>query len=308
MSLQFKAGRLPHDPRPPRVRLRRLAGATLTPPPQSDWGCDQMNYMALNDQIGCCTIASKDHQISGQQWYGQSQSVVIPDAETLKAYSAISGYDPATGRNDNGATMQASLDYWRKVGIAGYKIEAFAQIDPRDLDMIRVCIDSFGAVDTGMWFPDFAMDQFDNGQVWDLRGIRRYRNDGGHCVPLIGYGRDYLDCWTWGRRQRMTIEFFQRFFDEVWAVADRNWQRPDGTVPNGIDGARANAEFQALTGEQGPFVEAPPAPNPNPEPNPNPVPVEDVDDELVAAFKAYSAATADFTRSFDTWYQGTYGG
>lgn len=291
MTVRFQAGRLPHDPRPGRVRLRRLAGATLSPPPQSDWGSDLMNYMALNDQMGCCTISSKDHLISAQQWFGQAESVQIPDAETLKAYSAVSGYDPATGRNDNGASMQDSLDYWRKTGIGGYQIEAFAQVDAGDLDMIRTCIDAFGAVDTGMWFPDFAMEQFNAGQTWDLGRIRRYRNAGGHCVPIVGYGADYFDCWTWGRRQRMTVEFFRRFFDEVWAVADRNWQRPDGTVPNGIDGKAANAEFVALTGELGPFSEVAPTPEPSPEPDnpPSPDSTNAADADLIAAFDFWRA-------------------
>lgn len=259
----FIPGRLPHDPRPARVRLRRVLGATLKPPPARDWGCPAMDYMALNDQLGCCTIASKDHMITGQQFYGQAQAATITDADTLRAYSAVSGYDPATGTNDNGATLQDSLNYWRKTGIGGYRIESFAQVDARDLDLIRTCIDAFGAVDAGMWFPDFAEQQFNAGQVWDIPARRRYRNLGGHCVPIVAYGADFFDCWTWGRRQRMSLAFFTRFVDETWAVADANWQRPDGSIPNGIDGAAANAEFKSLVGVAGPFNEAvspPPSP------------------------------------------------
>jgi hypothetical protein len=263
-----------------------------------------MNYMALNDRIGCCTIADKAHAVTSLEFYGQRQTVVVSDAEVLKAYSAVSGYDPRTGANDNGATLQDAYDYARKVGFVidgkTYQLEAFAQLDAIyrrgnvDWDLIRVCIDAFSGVSVGMVFPDFAMDQFDTGQVWDWNGQRRYREEGGHDVLLVGYGGAgagaYFDCWTWGRRQRMTLPFMQRFIEEYWTHGDADWRRADGTVPNGIDAAAANAEFQQLTGEAGPgWLGSDPAPTPDPAPSPDPAPT-DADRALVAAQNAWRAA------------------
>ena len=303
-------GRLPYDPTKPNVRLRRRRGATLSPPAQSDWGCDAMNTMALNDDLGCCTISAKVHIVTSQQFYGQSRTVVVPDAEVLKGYQAVSGYKPGQPRTDVGATMQDSYDYWRKTGFlvsgASYRIEAFAEIPTGsrgelDHDMIKTCIDAFGAVDMGMSFPDFAMDQFDANQVWDYNPRKRFNIDGGHDAPYIGYGGSgagaYYDVWTWGRRQRMSVAFAERFCEEFWTHGERDWQRLDGTVPNGIDGQAALAEFEALVNGDGAAVGwdgAPPAPvdppvDPTPEPDP-PAPVGDPDGELSHAFDVWRAA------------------
>ena len=292
-------GRKPKDLTSPRVRLRRKAGATVYYRPQADWGCDAMNTMALNDRLGCCTISAKVHLITSQQFYGQGRTVVVPDAEVLKGYTAVSGYDPKTGRNDVGATMQDSFDYFRKTGfVAGgqtYKIEAFAEVAHDDIDLIKLCIDNFGGVDVGMWFPDYAEKQFDAGQVWDVPRNNRYQNLGGHDVPIIGYGADYFDCWTWQRRQRMTIPFFLKNMDEVWAQGDRDWQRADGTVPSGLDADGAQAQFAQVVGGDGPGWDSPDVPpvviDPPVEP---PVPAEDADRKLAEAFD-------NFTTDFSMW-------
>lgn len=294
-------GRLPYDRTKPNVMLRRLAGATLKPPAQSDWGCEAMNTMMLNDQIGCCTMAAKGHLIAGQQFYGRGRTVIVSDQEILKGYSAVSGYDPATGRNDIGATLQDSYDYWRKTGflVGGelFSIEAFAEIPtgPRgELDhaLIRTCIDAFGGVDMGMSFPDYAMDAFDSNQEWDYQPKKRFNNAGGHDAPFVGYGPDYYDVWTWGRRQRMSVAFAERFCEEFWTHGEKDWQRPDGTVPNGIDGLAAQQEFEQLVNAAGPGWDGPivvPEPAPVPDPAP-PAPVGDPDGELLHAFDVWRAA------------------
>ena len=262
----YRLGRKSYDRTRPNVMLRRLRGATLSPPPARDWGCDAMDYMALNDELGCCTMSAKSHILTGQEFFGQSRGVVVPDSETLRGYSAVSGYDPKSGRNDNGATIQDSYDYMRKVGytVGGvtYRFESFAELDVVDRragvdhDLVKTCIDAFGAVDIGMVFPDFAMDQFDNNQVWDYTPRMRYQEEGGHDVCLVGYGGSgagsYYDCWTWSKRQRITVPFVERFFEEFWTQGEKDWQRPDGTVPNGIDGASAQVQFEQLTRASGP--------------------------------------------------------
>jgi hypothetical protein len=273
-----RLGRLPFDRTKPNVLLKRKTGATLNPPAQSDWGTELMNYMAKNDDLGCCTISDKAHVLTSQMWFGQSKQVIVPDPEVVRAYSAVSGYDPRSGRNDNGATLQDAFDWVRKNGFVvdgkNYRIESFAQIPTSargeiDFALIDTCIDAFGHVATGMSFPDFAMDQFNAGQAWDLPKTKRFNIEGGHDVPIVGYGGSgvgkYYDVWTWGRRQRVTVAFLSRFMEEFWTQGEKDWQRADGTIPNGIDGVTANAEFQQLVNTAGPgwdgsIVVTPPPP------------------------------------------------
>ena len=275
--MRYRLGRLPNDPAKPRVQLRPLIGATLTPPPSVDWvsGVKSWN-MAANDRLGDCTCAGAGHMVTQTEHYGQAHDVVIADADTIKMYSAISGYNPKTGAHDDGAELQDALGYWRKTGLAGYKIEAFAQIDASDLDLVRSAISVFGACYTGFAFPGSAMDQFDAGKPWTV--VKGSKNEGGHCVPIMGYDQASFTCITWGAAQKMDLAFYQKYFvpeNDVWVAIDTDWLRAVGTSPAGLDVATLNADYQALTGQPGPFQGVTPTPPPLGPPQPPP-PVEDL--------------------------------
>jgi len=255
---QYLLGRQPDDPRKPRVRLRALPGVTLTPPASRDWLSavpGPWGFLA-NDRLGDCVAAAAGHHAQAINWYGQALNQGVSDADTITMYSAISGYNPTTGANDNGAMLSDGLAYWQKSGIGGNKIAAYAQISATDLDLIRNCIAVFGGVYTGFNCPQSALDQFDKGQPWSV--VNRARIAGGHCVPIGGYGADYFECVTWGARQRMSVAFLQRYFDEFWVPIDLDWMRAAGTSPDGLDTATLNADYMALTGKPGPFVQVTP--------------------------------------------------
>lgn len=214
--------------------------------------------MLANDRLGCCVASGAGHHAQAVNWYGQALNQGVTDADTITMYSAISGYNPATGANDNGAMLSDGLAYWQRSGIGGNKIAAYAQINAQDLDLVRNCIAVFGGVYTGFNCPQSALDQFDKGQPWSV--VNRARIAGGHCVPIGSYGADYFECVTWGARQRMSVAFLQRYFDEIWVPIDLDWMRSAGTSPDGLDTDTLNADFMALTGKPGPFVQVTPPP------------------------------------------------
>jgi len=118
-----------HDPR--TLLLASYATAALpTPPASADltakvsaWG------MMDNDQIGDCTCAAAGHLI--MEWTANAKKMVTPsDKQIVAAYSAITGYNPTTGANDNGAVEIDVLNYWRQSGIAGHKIGAYMAVEP----------------------------------------------------------------------------------------------------------------------------------------------------------------------------------
>ena len=59
--------------------------------------------MMENDQIGDCTCAAAGHLI--MEWTANAgKKMVMPtDKQIVAAYSAVTGYNPETGANDNGA-------------------------------------------------------------------------------------------------------------------------------------------------------------------------------------------------------------
>jgi hypothetical protein len=285
----YALGRQPADPTQPKLRLRRTG--TVQAPETCDWLSQVARWGMLgNDQVGDCTMAGAAHVAMAVDKYGQNRDLTITDQQVLTAYSAVSGYNPADPATDVGATLQDALNYWRKQGLVGNTIAAFAFIDPQDLELVRACIAVFGAVYTGFNVPQSAMEQFNHGQPWTVTG--RTRMLGGHCVPLGAYTPDTFTCVTWGQTQTMDLGFYRRYFDEVAVPIDLDWMRANGTSPAGLDVAALNTDFTALTGQPGPF--------PNITPTPPPA---DPDHELLAAFTRWQRRhrTKDLTAAFNAW-------
>jgi hypothetical protein len=277
---RYALGRQPADPTKPKLRLR-AAPERPQPPAFVDWLSKVREWGMLgNDRVGDCTAAGAAHVAMAVDRYGQDRDLAISDADVLNMYSAISGYNPADPNTDVGATLQDACNYWHKTGIAGNTIAAYAWLNAQDLDLVRACIAIFGAVYTGFNFPASAMAQFNAGKPWTL--VNRTRIEGGHCVPIGAYDADSFTCVTWGRTQKMDVAFFRRYFDEVIVPVDLDWLRAAGTSPAGLDVATLNSDYQALTGQPGPFVDVVPPSPPTPEPNP--------DAGLVAAFTTWRTA------------------
>lgn len=179
--MTYRLGRQPNDPRKPRLRWNEYQVAAPTPPPSADWVSQVKSWpMSLNDSIGDCTAAGAGHIAQLVNWYGRGQDAPVSDADVLAMYEAISGYNPADPSTDVGATLQDALNYWRKSGVGGNTITAFAQLDPQNLDLVRDCISLFGAVYCGLNVPQSAMDQIHAGQPWTL--VAGSPILGGHCL------------------------------------------------------------------------------------------------------------------------------
>lgn len=247
-------GCLPNDPTKPRVTLKARPGVKLSPPASAGWYPSVSPSawgMLGNSTVGDCVAAAAFH--SQQLWEKAAQSVDtgFTDAQALAMYSAISGYDPRKPSTDVGATLQDGLGYWRSPGLTGpngnYKIEAFAEIDYRNLDLVKQCVADFGVCYAALEVPSSAMSQFDAGQPWDV--VKRSQIEGGHCVPIVGYDATYLYVVTWAAVQKVTYAFYNKYFEENWVPIDADWQSKTGLTPSGLDGASANAAYQSLTGD-----------------------------------------------------------
>jgi hypothetical protein len=234
--------------------------------------------MLGNDAVGDCVCAGAFH--AQQVWEGDAQGVqtTFSTQDALAMYTAISGYNPKNPNSDVGATLISGLQYWQKTGLDGFKLAAYAQIDATNVALVQACIAYFGAVYTGLNVPTSAMSQFDAGQPWSV--VSRSRIEGGHCVPLVGYDASGFTCVTWAAYQKLTTDFYTRYFDEAWVVVDEDWVSKTGLTPSGLDGATANADFQSLTGSTAsPFPVVTPTPTPTPVPTPTPTPTPSTSDD-----------------------------
>jgi hypothetical protein len=244
----LKLGRLPRKFHPKTLLFHKYALADAPPPPEKTYWeykiPDDAWQMFGNDSIGDCTCACIAHML--MLVTAHTGTVVIPEeSDVIAAYSAVSGYDPNTGANDNGAAITDVLNYWQTNGLAGHKILGWAEIDPTNAMHVNQAVYIFGGIDTGMNFPAEAMTQFNANQPWETGGDDTL--DGGHSVPIFGYGSEGKTCVTWARRQQLSNDFYSSFFDEIYAVVTTDWlNNADGLAPNQLDLDALTADLEAI--------------------------------------------------------------
>ncbi len=290
---RFRGGKLPAQPARPQLRLSAVLGERLTTPPASvDWQDDRIVWpMYANDAWGCCVFAEIGHAVNQLTYYGTGTEVEPPDSAILNAYSKVTGFDPDAGPpgdnpTDQGTYVQDALKYWRKTGVAGHKIVAYASLDVGNLDEIRQAIALFGSISIGMNFPDSAMSQFDTGETWDV--VRGARVEGGHCVLAGAYDKDGVGIVTWGAETRMTWRFWQKYVDEAWVYLDEDGLTQAAAYFTGAASFyELGQQFAALTGQKNPVPPQPqPTPVPSPPPSPTPPPAPGLDPHLVQAWQS----------------------
>lgn len=294
-------GRLPFDPDRPRLDLgpRLTIDGIVNAPAAADWLSRVQAWgMLANDAIGDCVIAEMLHEIEARTTYA-STPFTATNAEAVATYSAITGYDPSKtapdGSNptDQGTNMASAMAYWRKVGVAGHKIVAYASVNIASFTEIEAAVALFGAVACGINFPKSAMDQFNAGEPWDVvpndGGI-----EGGHAIHLGKYdvASGMYEVVTWGAVQKVTHAFLAKYLEEAWVVITQDWIEKNGSSPAGLDLYGLGQDFAALTGEPNPIPA--PAPTPAPTPPPTPTPAPSPLDAVIASMRKAWAA-------FDAW-------
>lgn len=283
---QFRGGKLPAQPARPQLRLSAVLSALAAPPASCDWQSDSISWpMYGNADWGDCVWAEIGHAVNQLTFYGSGAEVEPTDADILKGYSDVTGFDPKAGPpgnnpTDQGTYIQDAMAYWRKTGVGGHKIAAYASIDVSNLTEVKQAISLFGAVSIGINFPDSAMTQFDQGDVWDV--VKGARVEGGHCVLAGAYDKDGVGIVTWGAEAKMTWRFWRKYVDEAWVYLDLDGLTRAGAYfagsPSFYD---LGQQFAALTGEANPIPQ-PVDPQPTPTP-PAPTPFPDTADVALAA-------------------------
>lgn len=200
--------------------------------------------MMANDRMGNCTCASAGHMV--QSWTAnESSQVILPDSDIIKAYSAVSGYNPKTGANDNGAVLMDVLKLWRNKGIGGHKVKAFVSINPRNHDHIKLAIDLFGGVYMAVGLPLSAQGKTSWDSPANTTGRNRPRSWGGHAIPSVTYNSRYCPVITWGMEIDMTWDFWDAYGEECYAIISTDWIT-DGQSPSGFDMNRLEKALAAL--------------------------------------------------------------
>lgn len=240
-----------HDPR--TLLLASYVSTGLPVPPQDfdlttkikAWG------MMDNDQIGDCTCAAAGHLI--MEWTANAgKKMVTPtDKQVVAAYSAITGYNPATGANDNGANEIDVLNYWRQSGIASHKIGAYVALEPSNHQHVMDSVYVFGGCYIGLQLPTSAQSQTQNHQPWSVppggpNGDGKPGSWGGHAVPVMAYDARGLTVVTWGALQTMTWSFWEAYCDEAYAILTNDYLTGKKQTPQGFSITQLQADLSDL--------------------------------------------------------------
>ena len=240
-----------HDPRA-LLLASYLTPVLPTPPATFDltgkvhaWG------MMVNDQLGDCTCAAAGHLI--MEWTANAgKKMVAPtDKQIVAAYSAITGYNPTTGANDNGAVELDVLNYWRQSGIAGHKIGAFMALEPANHSHVMDAVYMFEGCYIGLQLPVSAKDQIANHQPWSVPpggpiGDGKPGCWGGHAVPVVAYDARSVTVVTWGALQTMTWSFWETYCEEAYAILSTDYLNGKKQAPQGFSLKQLQADLADL--------------------------------------------------------------
>jgi hypothetical protein len=251
IETQLKLGKLPprHDVRTLSLRTYVDRAALPLPPASVDLTRPVPEWpMYANDRLGDCTTAAAGHMI--EAWTGAADGLPqeVSERAVVEAFDRVKLVDPVTG--EEGAVELDVLKLWRKSGIGGHRIGAFASVSPHDRELVRIAAYLFGGLYIGLQLPATAQEQ----EVWEwtgrLDGPAAPGSWGGHAVDVVGYDDANVTVVTWGRLQLMSWAFWRRYCDEAYAILSADYLAR-GRAPNGFDLAALRADLRLVTADGG---------------------------------------------------------
>jgi hypothetical protein len=253
---QMKLGKKPRRIDPRTLQLAKYTAKLASAPLVFDQTAEaNPNFgMMLNDQLGDCAIAAVGHL--QQIWTSLTSSeVTATDPAVLAVYEAVGGYVPGDPSTDNGCVMLDVLNYWRKTGIFGNKLGAYAAVNPTSRQEIMDAIYYFGGIYVGLALPETAQTQAE----WQyVANSPKNKPDswGGHCVAAARYSfaaalpgetvPRTVGCITWGSALEMTFQFLATYCDECYALIDSDWLTGAGESPDGFNLVQLQADLSAI--------------------------------------------------------------
>jgi hypothetical protein len=199
-------------------------------PESINWGSKVKNWpMYLNDTLGDCTLAGVGHSI--QTWTFNSSSIYsLTDADILKYYELLGGYNPQDPSTDGGCVELDVLKYWKNTGFNGHLINSFVEVNLNNIQEVKSAIYLFGLIYIGLQLPNIATTQ----DIWDV-SINDGGCAGGHAIIIIGFDSQYLYGITWGMVKKITYPFFNMYCDESYAIISNDWLNNAGISPSNLN-------------------------------------------------------------------------
>lgn len=202
-----------------------------------------------NNHIGdCAPVAALHGQMLFEHESGNDPNFTPLLSDAIAAYSAIGGYNPNVPGTDNGCTPNGVLSYWRKTGMIGRKIDAYAGVNQASVPALQSAASAFGGLFLPLGLPKSCRNQ----KIWtplaDLTSPKAQPwSWGGHLAWLAKYDADLAYVVTWGKLKPVTWDFIRLYGFEVTACLGGDWiSRVTHLSPTGFDMAALQAKLAAL--------------------------------------------------------------
>ncbi|MGA7811202.1 hypothetical protein [Bradyrhizobium sp.] len=208
----------------------------------------------LNIELNDCTCAAYYHAL--QVWSFNSSParhmLDVADDYVRRLYISACGYQPGVPGSGPEASEQKVLSYLLRegapLGPAGltHKITAYLEVDPRNVNDVKRTIADCGIAYIGLNVPRYIHPVLgEPPAIWDVQE-RDSAIVGGHAVILAGYNDATARVISWGEYFSMTWNFFAKYVDEAYAIADPIWFKNGGKKPGGLTIAELKAQMHAI--------------------------------------------------------------
>ena len=235
---KVKAGKLPyvHDERTFHLKDYLSQEPVTNIPKEHDWGSKigpgKWNSFG-NLKINNCTCAAAGHLI--MTWTGNIGRLHTPTTKSIvAAYTDITGFNPKTDGIGEPVEAIKALKYWRKHGIDERTIISFAKLSFRNREQLKQAIYLYGGCYVGLNLPKSAEKQYNESKKWTVSrsGTKGDGEPGswiGHALLITGYSKNELKAVTWGKEIVMSIDFWETYVDESYAIFSEDFIRDNET-------------------------------------------------------------------------------
>lgn len=186
----------------------------LPPLPAGDFGhTEQVTKpwdIYLNDQLGDCVVASKEHVT--RLWVAEgtgADTVTFSDTTTVDNYTLLGNYNPNDPNSDQGCDMLTAAHLWLTQGIADdtgtrHKPGIALQLQAGNWEQLLYATYLFDGVELGILVTPNMQKAFEAEQTWDTPDFNLNDVEGGHCVPVVARKDGLLELITWAEPQLLT--------------------------------------------------------------------------------------------------------
>lgn len=203
-----------------------------------------------NDTCGCCVEAWDYQEIRLRRWNAAGDTRKPTAAEVINRYTAMTGYNPATGTPDIGTDTAAdTLDYCTngiRLDSQTIDIPSWALIDPKDFTHMKIAIAHCCAIAITVALPAALQDDQNFDQVPGTGEEWKAGSWGMHRVGSGKYDGDVFTIRTWGEDKPVHPDMMRLIIIAAEVRISRTWLRTTGLTPSGLDWDALMADKLAL--------------------------------------------------------------